>query len=69
MAGCTVHAQNDHISTSGLKSDISSFSTPISYETRKFRQFGHKEGLYCIFFMRKTAVPKNLGPIKVIMCN
>jgi len=26
-------------------------STPISFKTRKFRRFGHKQGLYCVFFI------------------
>jgi len=43
MSGCIAHARNGHISTSALKSDATVvFLDPISFTTRKFRQFGHK---------------------------
>ena len=36
------HARNGHISTSGLKSDVNIvFLDPISYKSRKFRQFAY----------------------------
>ena len=41
MAGCIVHAQNGHISTSALKSDVIVFLDPISLQTRKFWRFAY----------------------------
>jgi len=44
MAGCMTHARNGYISTFGLKSDVTIvfLYTPISFQTRKSRRFGHK---------------------------
>ena len=51
MAGCMAH-ERGYISTSGLKSDVTVvFLDPISFKMREFRQFGHKEALYCVFFI------------------
>jgi len=37
------HARNGRISISGLKSDVTIvFLDPISFKTREFRRFGHK---------------------------
>jgi len=41
MAGCIMRARNGYISTSALMLRSCS-STPISYKTREFAQFGHK---------------------------
>jgi len=44
MVGCIAHARNGHIFTSAVKSDCHHRvpRTPISTNTRKIRQFGHK---------------------------
>jgi len=52
MAGCMAHEREGYISTSGLNLTSPSCSlTPISFQTREFRRFGHKCALYCVFFI------------------
>jgi len=66
MAWCIAHARNGHISTFAFKSDVTIvfhhphfLYYPISYKSRKCRQFAYKYGSYIAFFsvrMRETAI-------------
>ena len=58
MAGCIAHARADIFPLPLLNMTSSSCSsTPISFKTLKFRRFGHKWVLYCVFYCACTKWP------------